>query len=172
MSEEIEIIELKAQKIIEGLHEAPCHDVMTHAVRTGDPRASLRHKYKICASAYLPKLEKDFPSPVINVDSNKCRIHTETEEAIDIAVIKEEKNQDADTDLLIKKLNEELVARTVEIIYTARHQSKPPYSLWVFTIHYSVPFDESYPFIKVMLRNTDPKASRGTVTTVADGDPG
>lgn len=132
--------------IVNGLAEALCDDAMVHAEKivTGPGVAT----YKVHVQAYLPKLEANFPAPQIDISEDTSTINFELIEG-------------------------SFTARTVKVIYTSQAEGTAPYSLWAFDIEYSMAVTgemHQAEFLKIVLHNTDPETTRGTVTTVDDPD--
>lgn len=153
------VLDFKAELIVSGLHKAHCPDALAHAVRKKPQLADTQNGeeeknhldifsniYQVYVQAYLPRLERDFPSPVINILPKVETLKTEVSE--------EEGKQ----------------ARVIQIAYTSKLEHQPPFDLYSFFIEYGIKTEDSVPFIKIDLRNTDPETTRGTVTTVEDGD--
>lgn len=154
----LSVLDFKAELIVSGLHKAHCPDALAHAVRKHPQLAEIEkgkekkhldifsNIYQVYVQAYLPRLERDFPSPVINILPEVEILKTE---------VSEEKGKEA---------------RVIQIAYTSKLENQPPFDLYSFFIEYGIETEDSVPFIKIDLRNTDPETTRGTVTTVEDDD--
>ena len=171
MQDIINIVDLKATCIANGFYTALCPDVMAHATRR-ERQADVEHTasistYHIYAQAYLPVLAPDFPNPVIDVLPYRYAVSTELKDDVDAALKHSDGNSNAE-----QAVNEVINARVIQITYTSKKEHKPPFSLWHFDICYTIAEGISVPFIKIDLRDTDPRTSRGTVTTVQDPEGG
>ena len=170
----LSVIKLEAKLIVSGLQTAFCPDVLAHASRDivtqveADTTMVSKYVYRVYAQAYLPVLDPQFPNPIINIRPVQQVPPTEVEDQVDQVITK---HQGTQTDLP-ELVNQQFKGRTIEILYTAAQEAHAPYQLWSFFIHYAVSKKASAPFIRIDLRNTDPRTTRGTVTTVQDPDKG